>query len=219
LRLDVWLAAAVCVTAQLANAQNKILPVDQAAKDPSFLAYRQKLIDAVKQKDTKALLSMLDPEISISFGGDSGLASFRKNWKLDQAPENSPLWQELGTVLAMGGAWMPDSKGKLTTFCAPYTYTQMPEDDNDTFAVAAIIGKDVALRSAPRDNGGVIRRLSYDRVHLVGGEGEYRWRKIQTLDKIQGYVLRTEVRSGIDTRACFDKKAGIWKMTTLVAGD
>jgi len=197
----------------------RVLPVDQAPKDPSFLAFRDRLKEAVKLRNTDGLLAALDTEVLLSFGGENGVKAFRERWKLNRDPEKSDVWKELETLLALGGAWMPDAHGKLSTFCAPYVYTQMPEDESENPALAAILGKDVALRSAPKDNGGVIRRLSYNRVRVLEGEGEYRWRKVQTLDKLEGFVLSTEVRSAGDTRACFDKKAGAWKMTSLVSGD
>lgn len=210
---------AVFVAAGAMAQTARILPVDEAPRDPSFAAFRGRLQEAVKQRKTPGLLEALDAKILISFGGDNGVAAFRKRWALDKDAEKSPVWNELETILSLGGAWVQNETGKKVTFCAPYVYTQMPEDDSETPALAAILGKDVPLRSAPRENGGVIRRLSYNRVRIVSGEGEYRWRKIQTLDRVEGYVFSTEVRSAGEARACFDKKGGVWKMTSLVGGD
>ena len=38
--------------------------------------------------------------IKNSFGGNDGIENFKKSWKIDQV--NSPLWETLGTVLALG---------------------------------------------------------------------------------------------------------------------
>ncbi|MEO8027351.1 MAG: SH3 domain-containing protein [Bryobacteraceae bacterium] len=220
-----WLIGFALLASAAAPAQSnppsssKVLPVDQAKRDPSFAAFRDRLKQIVKERNTAGLRAVLDANISISFGGENGAAAFRKQWQLDKAPEQSPVWQTLESVLALGGAWTQNSHGVLATFCAPYVYTQMPEDDSDSPALAAILGPNVPLRSAPKDNGGVIRRMSYSRVRLVEGEGEARWRKVQTLDRIEGFVLASEVRSAGDYRACFDQRIGAWKMTFLVNGD
>lgn len=198
---------------------SRILPVDKASRDPSFVAFRTRLREIVKQRKTEDLIAVLDKNVVSSFGGDNGVKGFRERWELDKDPAKSPVWKELDTILSLGGAWQPNAHGVLATFCAPYVYTQMPEDESENPALAAVLGPNVPLRSAPRDSAGVIRRLSYDRVRIVSGEGEYRWRRIQTLDKIEGYVRSTEVRSAGDARACFDKKLGEWKLTSLVTGD
>ena len=40
--------------------------------DPSFLAFRTRLLEAVKKKDAKFISSLLSPDILNSFGGNGG---------------------------------------------------------------------------------------------------------------------------------------------------
>ncbi len=67
-----------------------VRPVDEGKKDKSFSAFRDKLIEAVKKRDKKYLLSILDPNIKSSFGGDDGIKDFKTMWKIDSS--KTKLW-------------------------------------------------------------------------------------------------------------------------------
>lgn len=202
------------------SAQERFVrPVDEAAKDKSFGAFRAKLIEAVKKKDKKYLLGILDPNIKASFGGDDGIADFKKYWKIDSS--KSKLWDELLTVLTNGGMFLDK-----TTFTAPFSFNAFPED-LDAFEHQIIFGKNVNLRSKPDLSAEVISQLSYNVVKVdyensVGKGGEeqnYSWLKVETLGGKKGFVGAEFVRSPIDYRAIFTKEKGKWKMTAFVAGD
>lgn len=196
--------------------------VDEAEKDKSFSVFRQKLLDAVKKRDAKFVLSILDPKIEISFGGDAGIEDFKKSWKINN--RQSPFWDEMQTVLTNGGAFMDKSK---RTFGAPYLYTQPFPQELDIFEYAAIFGENVNLRQQPNANSAIVAALSYnivkpdfDRsVKDKSKDGEYLWVKVETLGGKKGFVAGQFVRSPIDYRAVFEKKNGKWKMTAFIAGD
>jgi hypothetical protein len=79
--------------------QTKLLPVDEASKNPDFKKFRDQLITAVKNKDLNFIKSHLDKNIKNGFSGNDGATEFFKQWKLNRHPEKSPLWYELGEVL------------------------------------------------------------------------------------------------------------------------
>lgn len=212
---------AFCFSAILAQ-ERQVFPVDEGKTDASFDAFREKLIKAVKNRDKKFLLSSLDANIKASFGGDDGIADFGKLWKID-APK-SKLWDELLTVLTGGGKFINESNKKL--FCAPYSFTNFPED-LDAFEYQIIIADNVNLRARPNQTAEVTAQLSYhvvkvDYQNSIGDRRKqptYSWLKVETLGGKKGFVSAKYVRSPIDYRACFEKKRGKWKMTTFVAGD
>src|SRR5688572_14099050 len=74
-----------------------VKPVDEAAQDASFLEFRTKLIEAAERKDAVFILSILDPKINLSFGGDAGIADFKRIWKINS--KNSQFWDEFLTVI------------------------------------------------------------------------------------------------------------------------
>lgn len=218
----VFLVLASC--ASFAVGQEKFVrPVDEAKKDASFLAFRTKLIAAVERRDAKFILSIIDPQIKIGFGGDDGIAAFKRQWKL--ANKKSDFWQEFLAVIKNGGTF--DSGGK--SFTAPYTFTSWP-DDVDGFEYLAIFGNGVNLRDKPSKDGRVIGSLSYNVVSVefeasvkssVSREEDtkFEWYKVKTLGGLSGFVKSEFVRSHIDYRASFEKQRGAWKLVFFLAGD
>jgi hypothetical protein len=212
------------------QAELKLPPVDEADRDPSFVAFRAKLLEAVEKKDATFVLSILDRSIINSFGGDGGVEEFKEQWKLEQP--DSELWTELKTILSLGGSFVKDS-GEISQFCAPYVYSTWDRvegkvsDLDDVPSYGAIVGDKVAVRREPRDDSEAIATLSYDVVAVVyensiaekDKEGRFTWLNVATMDGKQGFVKQNEFRSPLEYRACFTKTGKEWKMTVLVAGD
>ncbi len=202
-----------------------VKPVDEASKDASFLAFRTKLIAAVERKDANAILAIVDPNIQNGFGGEDGIAKFKRGWKLTN--KNSEFWKEFLPVITNGGSFSKEGNTKL--FTAPYTFSDWPED-LDAFEHHVIFGNNVNLRDKPSMDGKVIGSLSYNVVKLGEGSttkktgpGEFDmvsdWFEVRTLGGKKGFVKAEFVRSSIDYRAGFEKKRGVWKMTFFLAGD
>jgi hypothetical protein len=195
-------------------------PVDEAAKDPAFLAFRDKLIAAAERKDSRYVLSMVDPKIQNGFGDRNGIAWFRRDWKLGR--HDSEFWPKFLAVMKSGGSFTGEGAKKMNSFAAPYIYSTWPED-LDAFEYFSITGSDVNLRKAPRADAEVAGKLSYNIVKMesdLGADGKVPdWRKITTLGGMTGYVHRDYVRSSVDYRAGFEKKRGRWVMTFFLAGD
>lgn len=198
-----------------------VMPVDEAKKDASFFSFREKLITAVKNRDTKFVLSVVDKNIKNGFGGDDGIENFKKGWKINSP--NSTLWKELLTVLTSGGTF--DNR-RRNSFSAPYLFTKFPAD-LDAFDYQAIFGNNVNLRAKPDANSQIVSTLSYNivktdyenSVKSSKNKDEYLWLKVETLGGKKGFVKPEFVRSSIDFRAGFEKKNGKWIMIFFLAGD
>ena len=217
------LLTAFCVAAfvfGVAGQERYLKPVDEAAKDASFLAFRTKLIAATERRDARHILSIVDPKIQNGFGGRDGIANFRRDWKLDR--HDSAFWREFLLVISNGGTFTGEGAKKMNSFAAPYVYSTWPED-LDLFEYFAITGTDVNLRKGPRADAEVIGKLSHNLVKIesdLGPDGQVpEWRKVTTFSGLTGYVHRDYVRSSVDYRAGFEKKRGRWVMTFFLAGD
>lgn len=213
---------AVFTLSAAAQSERQLLPVDEAAKDVSFKQFRDKLISAVRRRDAKYVLSVVDPNIKNGFGGEDGIANFKKKWKI--AALKSDLWNELQFILTHGGAFQTEGKNK--TFFAPYIYSNFPED-LDAFKYNAISDKNIKLLATPFLTAPTVAALSYNFVEVdfqhslkdKTNNEKYSWLKVETLGGKKGFVPARFVRSPIGYRAGFEKKKGLWKMVFLVAGD
>ena len=193
-----------------------VKPVDEASQDPTFAAFRKKLIAAAERRDLRYVKSIMDPKINLSFGGYEGVKDFEALWK-----DKDEFWKEFLAVLKNGGVWMREG-GRRTMFTAPYSFSAFP-DDLDSFEYFVIFGSDVRLRKSPGMDGEIITQLSYNVVKLVDDPANQaekpKWFKISTLGGTTGYVSAEYVRSPIDYRAGFEKKRGRWVITYFLAGD
>lgn len=222
-RLGLWLSVWGLVAATLPGlaAEGKLLPVDEAAKDPSFFALRQKLIEAARKHDLDFILNTLDPNIVNSFGGSEGIEGFKAIWEVDKP--QTKLWDTLTLVLTLGGSL--NVSDQETSFWAPYVHSRWP-NEFDSFEHAAITGTNVKVRSRPSLDAPVVATLSYDIVKFAdqswlpaGEAGPDAWVKIITPAGRGGFVSSRYVRSPIDYRIGFIKKDGKWSITAFVAGD
>ena len=183
----------------------KLAFVDEAAKDPSFAAYRDQLLAAVRARDAKTVLALSDPNIRTSFGGDGGSAA------LEQALKEE-TWGELEQILSLGGTF------REGMFWAPYVYAAWPESQ-DAFETLAVIGDDVPLRESADANAPVIATLSRDLVTRASAPGAGgAWTKVKTADGKTGFV-ESKPSHPVGYRAGFMKTKDGWRMNAWVAGD
>ena len=204
------------------SAQEKYAkPKDEADKNPSFLAFRTKLIAALEKRDVKFILGIVDKRIKNGFGGEDGFENFKKQWKIQN--RNSKFWDELMIVVKNGGTFDKQNKN---SFYAPYLFTTFPEEI-DAFEYQAIFGNNVNLRSKPGVNSSIVASLSYNIVKVDWensvksrtNKDDFLWLKVATLGGKKGFVKPEFVRSSIDYRAGFEKIRGKWIMTFFLAGD
>lgn len=196
--------------AVLAASLGVLKPVDEAGKDPSFLAFRKKLVMVVQKRDVAGLKAVVDSKINYSFGADpAGWPGFKKFFEPERP--DSEFWGELAKVLAHGGAF-----GKDGSFQAPYYSACWPET-LDPFQYGAVLGEHVKARGKADAAAPPVGELSYNLVEVVEAGPE--WNKIKLPQGGTGYVARSDYGSPVDYRAFFEKKAGQWKMTTFIAGD
>jgi hypothetical protein len=206
------LVLALMLSAHAAHAQvAKLLPVDQAPRDPSLVRFRQQLLEAIRTRDTTFVYAMLAPDVTNSFGGDGGVREFRETW--DAGHPASKLWPTLDEIVRLGGAFTGD-----TMFAAPYVYSSFP-GTYDGFEYGAIVGSNVRVRGRPFLGAPTIAALSHDVVRMANERGSQGFEAILLSDGRRGYVATRFIRRPIDYRAVFVKRGGRWYLKALVAGD
>jgi hypothetical protein len=195
----------------------KLMPVDEASREPAFVEFRERLLEAVRSRDEEFLSEVIDPNIRTGFGPAGGATEFRRQWKLDT--RESPLWDELETILSLGGGFNPASAG--SQFWAPYVYSAWPEQ-HDAFRSLAVIEDDVPMYERPDASARMIGRLSYDivtNVDVPAAELAAGWTRVMTDDGRYGWVDSLTLRSPVGYRAGFTRRNGQWKLSAFVSGD
>lgn len=199
----------------------KLYPVDEAQKDPSFYAFRNRLIEAIDHRDVSYIISILSDDVRGSFGSGPGVESFKIDWRIESP--DTLFWETLKGVLAAGGGFQT-VRGKKV-FLAPYVSSSFPPGF-DSYEYAAIVGKNVRLRERPSIESRVIKLLSYDIVKVsdwrpqksVTGD-RLEWLAVVLDGKWKGYVSESYVRGPNEYRAYFEKRKGRWAMTFFGGGD
>lgn len=219
----------VCLTLILPvslSAQSPVvLPIDDAEKDASFVAYRNALLAAVVARDIDAIVSLSAKDITMSFGVERGHPQLRAFLEVDPeefSPEQkheAPAlrernWADIETVLRLGGQFNAEGE-----FIAPYTWAADHPEDMDPYEVLFITGSGVALRDRPIRYGNVVTRMSYDVVTFKNWVTGTQFIELEMADGTAGFVHRDFARFLLDHRAIFAKQDGTWKMTHFIAGD
>jgi hypothetical protein len=207
----------------VAPPEDQLLPVDEASKDPAFKTFRDRLQAAVAKHDRKFILDAIAPGIVNGYDLAPGREAFTREWFRD--PRESPLWETLGALLALGGSFEPTDEGD-PEFWAPYIYSEFPEE-RAGLDEAVALGPAVAVRARPELAAPVTATLHHVIVKVAdftpvaekNGTGRRLWLKIINPDGSFGFVEKRELRTPSDYRACFRKIKGQWKMTLLLTGE
>lgn len=198
----------------------RLAPVDEAPADPSFLRFREELVQIVRQRDTDRLLEVVAPEIRFTFGSGGGREDFIEHWNLREG--DSELWDQLGPVLSLGGSFQETRTGDR--FSAPYIYSDWP-GSVDAFQFLAVTCPDAVVRAAPEKDADPIYRLDYHLLRAARDasqappQAQGPARAVVLPDGRAGWVDEECVRSHLDYRAGFERRGGEWRMVLLVAGD
>ncbi|MGQ0751084.1 MAG: hypothetical protein ACT4PS_11160 [Betaproteobacteria bacterium] len=207
-------------SAQESAAPKKLMPVDEAAKDPSWISFRNRMLEALQKHDRKFLLSVIDRNVRNPLDSPRGIAAFRKQW--DFEADDSPLWRELPGALFLGAAWLKPEQGPRQ-LCAPYVAAKWP-DDVDPFDYGAVTAREALAKTEPSSDSGTVGTLAYDIVRVTdwevadrAPEVKQKWVKIRLGDK-DAFVPEEQIRSPIEHRACFVKTESGWRMVAFVVG-
>ena len=211
----------------LAGAENDVPegltfpPVDEAAKDPDFLAFREGLLASIRARDLAAVAAVADPEIKLSFGGHYGRAGFRDWLAENVAFAGVTYWQELERALELGGVFEA-----ADAFCTPYVFClEIPGCAAcDPYETLVAVTDRAPVFEAPAPDSAVIARLAYKVVRAIDTRN-YPWSRISFAmspmgPAREGFVRPPDFRSPIDYRAFFQRQPdGRWLMTVFIAGD
>ncbi|MDH3286203.1 MAG: hypothetical protein OEP48_00540 [Betaproteobacteria bacterium] len=200
--------------------EGRLEPVDEAARDPSWVSFRNRLLNAAEVRDRKHVMGILAQDVRTGLEAPRGAAEFRKRWEVDA--EKGPLWHALRSALFLGSAYLERENGRRE-LCAPYLLAKWPQDV-DPFQHGAAVAREVLVKAGPSSRSATVQVLSYDIVTISDWEVtdkaadvKQRWVKVKVRNG-EGYVPEEQIRSPIEHAACFVKTEGGWRMTGLAPG-
>ena len=196
---------------------------DQAKPGSSFYEFRQRLRQAVRDRDPAFLRQIADPQIRLTFGRPLTLE------QLEIANPNAIVWQHLERIVNTGCAPARASADVLPKFEA-WTCPHVAETSGNPFLDVYIVGTGVNVRSQPATSSSVVAVLSNEIVQSdpkgnlspqqwQRTETSTGWRPVITPEGVRGFVSSRYAYIAAGYRAQFEHQQGQWKMTSLVAGD
>jgi hypothetical protein len=194
-------------------------PRDETAGDLSWTYFRDRLLEAVQQRDKKFVLGIVDRNVRNGIERPNGLGEFMRQW--DPDAENSPLWRELPRALHLGAVYYSHDR-MPRSLCAPYVLPRWPKNV-DPHGNGAITARETALRAAPSGSAEILASLSYSIVHVIDWEVadsdaavNQKWVKIG-MDGREGFIPEEHIRSPLEHLACFRKGETGWRLTSFLA--
>jgi len=190
-------------------------PVDEAARDSSFLAFRERFVRALATHDTLFLFEeVFDPDLVTNrdqispWGLMNALAAGDENY-----------WKSLEQTVSLGGGFLGD-----TLFFAPYVFSAWP-DSLDPVGYGAVIAPEAPLYVDADTGSAVLARLSREIVRVIELQGPMydfekrrNWREVVLEDGRRGYVKINRLRSPLDLRLGFRFSNGGWRLKYYIRG-
>lgn len=194
-------------------------PRDEAAGDQSWTRFRDRLLEAVQQRDQKFVLGIVDRNVRNGLEQPRGIEEFIRQWTPDT--EDSPLWRELPRALFLGTAYYQHER-MPRSLCAPYVLPHWPKGV-DPQGNGAITARETSVRIEPSGSAGIIASLGPSIVRVTDWEVadadpevKQKWVKLGIQER-DGYIPEEHIRSPFEHLACFRKSEIGWRLTSFLA--
>ncbi|MBB3861625.1 hypothetical protein GGQ88_002913 [Novosphingobium hassiacum] len=171
-------------------------------------AFYKALTTAVRARDATGLAALASPDITLDYGGGSGVEELKKRL----AEPERKLWAELDAIMPLGCA----VQGGLAAM--PWVFWNIP-DDIDGYSAMLVTGDAVELLDGPKG-----KPLAMVGWQLVGIDPmEFRpdkpTTKVTLRDARKGWIATARLRSLLDYRVIAEPKDNGWQITAFIAGD
>ncbi|HBB33987.1 MAG TPA: hypothetical protein DDZ80_09535 [Cyanobacteria bacterium UBA8803] len=197
---------------------------DQVPANSSFYQFRERLQQAIRDRDAKFVEAIADPKIQITFGLPKPFSS------LGFDNPNSLSWKRLERIINIGCTPSEAPAGtKMDAYQCPHA---SQASLGDPFSDVYIVGENINVRAQPRNDSPIVGVLSNEVVksdpagleRLTEQQRQEQqtvegWQPIITPAGQRGYVSSRYAYYPAGYRARFENKQGEWKMTAFIAGD
>lgn len=166
--------------------QPKMIPVDQATKDPSLVHMRTQLMNALHTCDAKSVLAFANPKVKLGVAWKDFEGNFRD--LLAGPKRDRQICEAMYESLRLGGLLR-----SRNTFESNYVAIQFQGDTNrvyrDGTTYRVITGKNVPVFASPNSGSPVIQKLSYDVVLIrLENSSNKPWQQVEYAKGKFGFV-------------------------------
>jgi hypothetical protein len=194
-----------------------LVPRDESNRDPSFLSFRDKLLEAARRRDSRFILASLDSGINNGFGeGDEDpRLRFKEIWRPSSPRSN--LYSLLIRFLELGSVPGRDEG----IFVAPSLFRLFP-DDLDRYEHVVAMSASVPIYASAKRTAKIIFTANY---HILkrgpsGELGPEGWTEVVTPDGHRGFARKSQVYHPVGYRIYFEKRDGRrWRIVGFLEGD
>ena len=183
-------------------------PQDDCATAPGWPAFRKSLVTAVRARDRAALAALASPDVTLDYGGGSGVGELQKRLA---APDRQ-LWEELDALLSLGCA----VEGGLAAM--PWVFWNVPEDA-DSYTAMIVTGENVPFRDGPK--GEELGNAGWFIVNIdpMAYKPDAKTTRVTLDNGDKGWIETAKLRSLLDYRLIAEPKEDGWQITAFIAGD
>jgi hypothetical protein len=192
--------------------QLKILPVDEAVRDPALVATRTKLLAALQKHDASAVLALSESDVKLGAAWKEFNGTFQD--LLNEPKAGFDVWAELRQSLSLGGKFR-----SADTFESNYVallFEGQPGSGVGSWVYEVVTGDNVAVYARPSSKQKAIWQLSYD-VVLVGLVEPNGWASVEYRKGHIGYVKADQLAHPGGIVVTLQRGTQGWKIKALEA--
>ncbi len=204
---------------------------DQSFRDLSFVRFRNKLTEAVLDRDTSKLFPLLANEVHVS---DDGCSYAAKECLMEQFRESGPdrdkLWNDMLKAVSFGfsqnivkdAIYRLAGKGEVI-FQAP-SYLKAFDDKKNQYLL--VLGQNVNIREKPTAYSKVVAQASFESLKyadpmLTGLRSDFyfsegkQWYQVILAGGKTGFVMEDFVSASLSRELSVKKVSGEWKIISF----
>jgi hypothetical protein len=194
------------------------------AREPSLIAFLDRLREIARRRDAKALLAVVVDDIGVGWRGKRGKRAFAKEHELSN--RKSRFWYDLETLIDVSGPYV-----EWGGYSLPHVFSKLPDDAGGDLD-GVILTDNEPVRAEPSAVSTVLTTISQEMVALDRSfERDYDrhpddfgpygapWVKIALPDGRKGYVRQESIWTVAGPRFSIVKIDGQWRITEYTVGD
>ena len=204
---------------------------DQTFRDLSFVRFKNKLTEAILDRDTSKLFPLLAPQVHVSEDGCSYAPKecFMEEFR-HSGPDRDKLWDDMLKAVSFGfsqtilkdAVYRLAGKGEVI-FQAP-SYLKSFDDNNKQYLL--VLGQNVNIREKPTPYSKSVAQASFEKMKYIDPmqtglrsdfyfEDGKQWYRVILRDGRAGFIMEDFTSASLHRELSVKKVNGEWKIISF----